>query len=179
MFCLQQPIVKRNWLIKYEGHTNLLRHSPEADWSSFSNWIDHVWDGGTPGSMVLCELTRDFYTTLSSSCEAEDPGSGVWFQACLDTRYLRLQLASSTLASRIRQYGQKDITNHLNIKSSRSLTLPAEPFMGEVRRYTSELESADVVHCQNSTFNMQFLTPHVLNPVNTAFVKGSQYAFVG
>ncbi len=40
--------------------------------------MDHVSDEGTPGSTVLCELTRDFLSILSPSCVAEvsRPGEG-------------------------------------------------------------------------------------------------------
>ncbi len=43
----------------------------------------HVSDGGTPGSTVLCELTRGFQPVLFPSCVAEDSRSGEGFQVCL------------------------------------------------------------------------------------------------
>ncbi len=40
----------------------LCRHSPEEGWASITNRIDHVSDGSTPGSVVLCELIRHFHS---------------------------------------------------------------------------------------------------------------------
>ncbi len=45
-----------------------------------TNWVDHVWDGSTPGSTVLWELIRHFHPVLSPSCVAEDSRSGDRFQ---------------------------------------------------------------------------------------------------
>ncbi len=55
----------------------LCRHSLWAGWVGITNWVDHVSDGGTSGSTVLCELTRHFHSVLSPSCVAEDSRSGV------------------------------------------------------------------------------------------------------
>ncbi len=49
----------------------------------------------TPGSTVLCELTRDFYPVLSPSCVAKEE-----FQVSLDHGCPRLQLVSSSPAPR-------------------------------------------------------------------------------
>ncbi len=55
-----------------------------AGWAGITNLVDHVSSGGTPGSTVLCELTRDFHSVLSPSCVAEDSRSRERFQVCLD-----------------------------------------------------------------------------------------------
>ncbi len=36
----------------------LRRHSPGAGWAGITNCVDHISDGGTPGSAVLRQLTR-------------------------------------------------------------------------------------------------------------------------
>ncbi len=45
--------------------TYLYRHSPGAGWADITNRVDHVSNGGTPGSTILCERTRDFHPALS------------------------------------------------------------------------------------------------------------------
>ncbi len=40
--------------------------------SRITSPVDHVTDGGTPGSTALCELTRDFRPFLPPMCVAED-----------------------------------------------------------------------------------------------------------
>ncbi len=57
-----------------------------------TNCVDHVSGGGTPGSAVLCELTRHVHPVLSPSCEAEDSRSGDRFQVGLDRGCLSLLL---------------------------------------------------------------------------------------
>ncbi len=56
--------------------TYLRRHSPGVGCAGITNCVDHVSDGGTPGSAVLCELTRHFHPVLSPLCVAEDSRSG-------------------------------------------------------------------------------------------------------
>ncbi len=46
--------------------------------------LTFVSDGGTPGSTVLCELTRPVHPVLSPLCVAEDSRSGNRFQDGLD-----------------------------------------------------------------------------------------------
>ncbi len=49
-----------------------------AEWMQMAictNSVHFVSDGGTPGSTVLYELTRDFHPVLSPSCVAEDQQS--------------------------------------------------------------------------------------------------------
>ncbi len=62
----------------------LRRHSPGIGWSGITNRVDHVADGGTPGSVVLCELTRDFHSVLSALSVAEDSQSRGKLQVCLN-----------------------------------------------------------------------------------------------
>ncbi len=62
------------------------RRSSGADWVGITYWVDHVSDGGAPGSTVLCELTRDFYPVLSQSCLAEDSRSGERSHVFLECR---------------------------------------------------------------------------------------------
>ncbi len=50
---------------------SVTRHSPGAGWVGNTNWVDHVSDGGTPGSTVLCEFSRDFRPVVSPSCLIE------------------------------------------------------------------------------------------------------------
>ncbi len=50
----------------------LPRHSPGAGWAGLANRVDHVSNGSTPGSVVLCELTRHLHLVLSPSCLAEN-----------------------------------------------------------------------------------------------------------
>ncbi len=68
--------------------------------------IDHVSDGDTPDSTVLCELTRHFHPVLSPSCVAEDSRSEKGFKVCLDRGYPHLQLASSLPEPHARRFGQ-------------------------------------------------------------------------
>ncbi len=81
-------------------------HSPGAGWAGITNWVDHVSDEGTPGSTVLCELTRHFHPVLSTSWAAEDSRSGEGLQVCLDCGCPCLQSASSSPAPRVRRCGQ-------------------------------------------------------------------------
>ncbi len=55
----------------------LRRHSSGAGWVGITNRVDHVSDGSTPGSAVLCEHTRHFHPVLSPSCVAEDSRSAL------------------------------------------------------------------------------------------------------
>ncbi len=82
-------------------------HSTGAGWAGITNWVDHVSDGGSPGSTVLCELTRDFHPVLSPSGVAEDLLFGEGFQVCLDRGCPHLQQAPSSPAPRARRCGQK------------------------------------------------------------------------
>ncbi len=61
----------------------LRRHSPGAGWAGITNCVDHVSDGGTPGSAILRQLTRDLHPVLSPSCVAEDSRSGERFRLAL------------------------------------------------------------------------------------------------
>ncbi len=61
----------------------LRRHSPGAGWAGITNWTDHVSNRGTPGSTVLCELTRDFHPVIAPSCVADDSQSGGGFRSAL------------------------------------------------------------------------------------------------
>ncbi len=37
-----------------------------------TNGVDHITEGDTAGSTVLCEVTRNLHVVLSPSCLAED-----------------------------------------------------------------------------------------------------------
>ncbi len=82
-------------------YLHLRRYSPGAVWASITNSVDHASDEGTPGSTVLCELTRSFHPVPSPSCVAEDSRSGEGLQVCLDRRCPRLRLAASSSAQRV------------------------------------------------------------------------------
>ncbi len=87
----------------------LRRHSPGAGWAGITNRVDHVSDGSTPGSAVLCELTRHVHPILSQSCVAEDSRSGDRFQDGLDRGNPCLQLASRSSAPHARRCGSKRV----------------------------------------------------------------------
>ncbi len=65
----------------------------------------HVAVGGTAGSPVLCELTRDFHPAFSTLCGAEDLLSGERLQVGHDRGCQSLQLPSSFPALRARRCG--------------------------------------------------------------------------
>ncbi len=83
----------------------LRRHSLGAGWAGITNCVDHISDGGTPGSAVLRQLTRHFHPVLSPSRMAEDSRSGDRVQVGLDRGSPWLQLASSSSAPRARRCG--------------------------------------------------------------------------
>ncbi len=57
-----------------------------------TNRVDYVTGGGTPGSKVLCKLSRGFRQVLFLSCVAETPRSGEGIQVCLGRGCPRLRL---------------------------------------------------------------------------------------
>ncbi len=93
--------------------------------------VGHVSDGGTPGSTVLGELTRDFYPVLSPSYVAEDSRSGEGFQVGPDRRCPYFQLASSSSAPRARWCGKEEVLDQLTFGMSCSMTKPTEPSLHE------------------------------------------------
>ncbi len=105
----------RGWPLTY---LYLRRHSPGAGWAGKTNCVDHVSDGGTPGSTVLRELTRHFHPVLSLSCVTEDSRSGERFQIGLNSDCPRLQLASSSFAPRARWCGKEKVLDQLTFRTS-------------------------------------------------------------
>ncbi len=103
-------------------------------------------DGGTPASTVLCELTRNFQIVLSSSCMAEAPRSGEWFQVVLDRGCPCLQLASSSSAPCARRCGKEKALDQLTFGASYNMTKPAEPSLHKQCRYTCRTEAATQFH---------------------------------
>ncbi len=95
----------------------------------------------TPGSTVLCELTRGFHPVLSPSCVAED-----WFQVGLDRGCPCLQLASSSSAPRAGRCGKEKVLDQLPFGTSSSMTKPAQPSLHEQCRYTCKAEAATQFH---------------------------------
>ncbi len=124
----------------------LRRHSPGAGWAGITNRVDHVSDGSTPGSVVLCELTRHFHPVLSPSCVAEDSRSGHRFQVGLDRGSPCLQLASSSSAPRVRRCGKEKVLHQLTFGTSCGMTKPVEPSLHEQCRYACQAEAATQFH---------------------------------
>ncbi len=120
----------------------VLLTSQEAGWARITNHIDHVSDGRTPGSVVLCELTRHFHSVLSPSCVAEGWRSGEQFQVGLDRGCPCLQLASSSSAPRARWYWKEKVLDPLIFGTSCSMTKPAEPSLHEQCQCTRNAEAA-------------------------------------
>ncbi len=102
-----------------------------ADWADICGL-----DGGTPGLVVLCELTRDLYPALPLSCVVEDSASGNGFQVFIERGCRLPQLASRSPAPRERRRGQKEVPDQFTIETSRSVTKPEEPSLDELCRYT-------------------------------------------
>ncbi len=71
-YCVESMLTAVSLLYLY-----LRRHSPGAGWVGITNRVDHVLDESTPGSAVLCELTRHFHPILSPSCFSEDSRSAL------------------------------------------------------------------------------------------------------
>ncbi len=94
------------------------------DWSRMPG---HVTDGGTPGSKMLCELSRDFKSVLSPSCVAENSRSGEGHHAYPDRGCPRLQLASGSPTPRARRGGQKYVLDKFTVRTFCSIAKPAQP----------------------------------------------------
>ncbi len=94
-------------MVKFK-HPGPIRCFPQYP-GPINDCVDHVSDGGTPGSTVLCELTRDFHLTLSPPCVAEDSRSREGFHVCLDYGCPRLQLASSSSAPHASRCGKEKV----------------------------------------------------------------------
>ncbi len=92
-------------------------------WAGITNCVDHVSYGGTPGSTVLCELTRHFHAVLSPLCVAEDSRSGDRFQVGLDRGSPCLQLASSSSAPRARWCRKEKVLDQLTFGTSCERTI--------------------------------------------------------
>ncbi len=103
---LSRQSLSHVWHVSLYLYMYLRRYSPGAVWAGITNWVDHASDGGTLGTTVLCELTRDFHPVLSPSCVAEDSRSGERFQACIDRGCPRLQLTTSSPVPRARRCEQ-------------------------------------------------------------------------
>ncbi len=86
------------------------RYSHGTGVASITNWVDHVSDGGTPGSTALCELTRGFHPV----------------QVCLDRGYPWFQLPPSSSAPRARRHGKEKVLDKLTFGTSCSMTKPVE-----------------------------------------------------
>ncbi len=99
----------------------LCRHSPGASSAGITNRVDHVLDGGTPGSTAPCELTRDFHPVPFSLNVAEDWRSREGFQVFLECHGSRFQLASSPFSPRTRQFRQKGVPDQLTLRTSRNV----------------------------------------------------------
>ncbi len=124
----------------------LRRHSPGAGRAGITNCVDHVSDGDTPGSAVLCELTRHFHPVLSPSCVAEDWRLEKRSQVGLDRGCPCLQLASSPSAPRARWCGKEKVLDQLTFGTFCSMAKPAEPSLHEQCRYTCKAEAAIQFH---------------------------------
>ncbi len=76
----------------------------------------HKLSWGTPGSTVLCELTRHFHPVLSPSCVTDDSPSGELFQVCFARGCPCLQLASMSSAPRARRCGMEKVLDQLTFR---------------------------------------------------------------
>ncbi len=95
--------------------------------AGITNWVDHVSDGSTPGSAVLCELTRRFHPVLSPSW------SGDRFQVGLERGCPCLQLATSSSAPRARRCGNEKVLDQLTFGTSCGMTKPASLTKARIR----------------------------------------------
>ncbi len=108
----------------------LRRHSLGASWHGFTNRVDHVSGRGTPGSAVLCELTRHFHPVLSPHRVAEDRGG-----SCR-------QLASNSSAPCAKWCAKVKVFDQLTFGTSCNMTKPAD----EQCRHTWKAEAATLFH---------------------------------
>ncbi len=70
------------------------RHSPGVGWAGITNRVDHIMNGGTPGSTDLCELNS--HPVHSPLCVAKNMQYGEGLQICFDPGCPCFQLASSS-----------------------------------------------------------------------------------
>ncbi len=115
----------------------------------------HVYNAAT-----LCALYSDFQPVLSPSCCAKDSRSGEGLQVCLDRRCLRIQLVSISPVPRARWCGQKEVLDQFTVRTSCSVTKPAEPSLHEPCRQTCKAEVVSQFHrlgqvrCSLSDWNL-------------------------
>ncbi len=147
----------------------LRRHSPWAGWAGITNCVDHVSDGGTPGSTVLCEFTRDFHPVLSLSCVAEDTRYGERFQVSLDRGCPCLQLASSSSAPRARRCGKEEVLVQFPFGTSCDMTKPAAPSLHDQCRYACKAEAATQFHGWHIFKNKVWIAAFPISQYRTSF----------
>ncbi len=146
----------------------LRRHSPGAGWAGITNCVDHISDGGIPGSAVLRQLIRHFHPVLSPSCVAKDSRSGDRFQVGLDRASPCLQLASSSSAPRARRCGKENVLDKLTFGTSCGMSKQAEPSLHEQCRYACKAEAATLFHGWHTVS-----APYSLNAADVVIAKDS------
>ncbi len=146
----------------------LCQHSPGAGWAGITSGVDHVSDGSTPGSAVLCKLTKHVHPVLSPSCVTEHSRSGDRFQVGLDRGCPRLQLASSSSAPRARRCGKEKILDQSTFGTSCGMSKPVEPSLHEQYRYTVRFLTH--VLCKPTHFFFHSFIATMSYPLQTSFI---------
>ncbi len=133
-----------------------------------NNCVDHMSDGGTPGSVVLRRLTRHFHPV------AEYSRSGYRFQVDLDHGNPCLQPASSSSAPRAMRRGKETILDKFTFGTSCGMSQPAEPSLHEQRRFACKAKAASQFHGWHTVS-----APYSKNAADAVNFKDLQHPFVG
>ncbi len=151
----QQPILARRTFHPGKSYGCCYR-------AGITNCVDHVSDGGTAGSRVLCELISCFHPKLSASCVAEDWRFGDRFHVGLHCGCPCLQLACSWSAPRATRWG-KEITlilpsvYHFSCNdfagTGQRLTETTEAWLRHLNLYTNHQKNQVLCAAGNSNGN--------------------------